>query len=66
MPRVNVILKNGTAITVEGAVTATWLAERLAQAAMGSSLLLVVQGKEADIRGKFRAEDVAGFTIELE
>lgn len=68
MPRVSVILKNGTAILIEGANDAEWRIEKLAPQLNSTSIVLVVLFKEpnsVDTRGKFRAEDVAGYTVDV-
>ncbi|MFN0148207.1 MAG: hypothetical protein ACKVT1_17030 [Dehalococcoidia bacterium] len=68
MPSVNVVLKNGTVITVDGANDAAWTFETIAEPMASRSLLLVVQFRDAGgtkMRGKFRAEEIAGFAISL-
>lgn len=67
MPRVSVVLKTGTEIEVEGANDATWEHRKLTDQTSSEVLFLVVYYKEpnkTEIRGRFRGEDVAGYTID--
>jgi len=67
MPSVYVVLKNGTSIEVVGANDAEWVAESLISGAQRQRIL-IVQLKETNsvqTRGKFLAEEVAGYTIDV-
>lgn len=68
MPSVTVVLKTGHETTIEGANDAAWVHENLAPSSDRTTLILMVYYKETnktEIRGKFRGEDVAGFTIDI-
>ena len=68
MPSVSVILKNGAAIQVEGANDAKWVFEKMAPGATQNSLMLIVsiiEPNKTETRGKFRAEEVVGYTVDV-
>lgn len=68
MPRVDVILKNGTVIPVEEANDAHWEFQLIAERAQSATLLLIVENKQSnkvETRGKFISSDVVGYKIDV-
>ncbi len=66
MPKVTVVLKNGSKIEIEGANDAHWETGRTAE---GTNLgvVLIVQftnGNVTETRGKFRGEEIAGYALD--
>ncbi len=68
MSNVNVILKNGTTIEIEGASEANWVRTKLAPGDASDVLLLVVKRSESNAMktsGTFLADNIAGYTVNL-
>ena len=67
MPRVSVVLKDGTEIKVEGDNDAEWVQQKLTPNSTSQTVMLVVYYKETnktEIRARFRPEEVVGFIID--
>ena len=61
MPFINVILKDGTKVTVPDATKAQWVSEPVAVGATAVAIRLVCTDGDK-ILGKFNSDSIAGYT----
>ncbi|MDA0265198.1 MAG: hypothetical protein O3A93_13030 [Chloroflexi bacterium] len=63
MPYINIVLKNGTLIPVDDADDVAWVNEWSYDGATGTHRIIrVVCKRGEDVRAKFNADDVSGYT----